>query len=134
MKLYSKYLKQKSCAIFLFHGVINKNPFKLRNYTKKHLSIREFEDVLNDLKTNKGKCISLDNVYLTLKKNLHFEDFSYCITFDDGFYNNFKYAFKILKKRKLYATFYLTSDFIEKNEMSWIDKIEHMIEKTKKKN
>ena len=30
------------------------------------------------------------------------------------------------------ATFYITTSFIDKNEMSWIDKIEHMIEKTKK--
>lgn len=34
---YSKYLQKKSCTIFLFHGVINQNNFKLRNYNKKHL-------------------------------------------------------------------------------------------------
>lgn len=130
MKKYSKFLKKKSLAIFLFHGVINKNPFKIRNYTKKHLLKSEFVEVLDDL-NSKGSCISLDDVFLNFKKNKDFKDYSYSITFDDGFYNNFKIAAPILKKRKLHATFYLTTSFIEKNEMSWIDKIEHMIENEK---
>ena len=126
MKNYSKYLKKKSLTIFLFHGVINKNPFKVRNYTKKHLLKNEFKKVLNDLK-KKGNCISLDEVYSKICNSTEFDDYSYSITFDDGFFNNYKYAIPILKKRKLYATFYITTSFIDKNEMSLIDKIENMI-------
>ena len=37
MKNYSKYLKKKCNVIFLFHLIINKNQFKIKNYTKKHL-------------------------------------------------------------------------------------------------
>ena len=132
MKDYSKYLRKKCNVIFLFHGVIDKNPFKIRNYTKKHLLKKEFIKVLNDLK-KKGNCMSLDQVYDNIKNKRNFKDYSYSITFDDGFYNNYKIAAPILKKRKLYATFYLTTSFIEKNETSWIDKIEHMIEKIKTK-
>lgn len=132
MKDYSKYLKKKSNVIFLFHGVIDKNPFKIRNYTKKHLFKKEFIKVLNNL-IKKGNCISLDQVYDTLKNKKNFKDYSYSITFDDGFYNNYKIAAPILKKKKLYATFYLTSSFIDKNETSWIDKIEFMIEKIRTK-
>lgn len=129
-KKYSKFLKKKSVTIFLFHGVIDKNPFKIRNYTKKHLKKSRFIQILDDLNT-KGSCISLDEIFLTSKKKRDFKDYSYAITFDDGFYNNFKIAAPILKKRKLSATFYITTSFIEKNEMSWIDKIEYMIEKEK---
>tara|TARA_B100001093_G_scaffold124958_1_gene117609 strand:- start:1065 stop:1973 length:909 start_codon:yes stop_codon:yes gene_type:complete len=129
---YSKYLKKKRNVIFLFHGVISSNPFKIRNYTKKHLLTKEFKKVLDDL-SKKGNCMSLDQVYDTIKNKKNFKDFSYSITFDDGFYNNYKIAAPILKKRKLFATFYLTTSFIDKNEMSWIDKIEHMIEKERKK-
>lgn len=128
---YSTYLKKKSVTIFLFHGVINKNPFKIRNYTKKHLLKNDFINVLKDL-NSKGTCITLDEVYETSqKKNIDFKDYSYVITFDDGFYNNYKIAAPILKKKKLSATFYITTSFIDKNEMSWIDKIELMVEKTK---
>ena len=132
MKNYSKYLKKKSNVIFLFHGVIDKNPFKIRNYTKKHLLKKEFIKVLHDL-SKKGNCISLDQVRYNIENKINFKDYSYSITFDDGFYNNYKIAAPILKKKKLYATFYLTTSFIEKNETSWIDKIEHMIEKVKTK-
>lgn len=127
---YSTYLKKKSVTIFLFHGVINKNPFKIRNYTKKHLLKNDFIKVLNDL-NSKGTCITLDEVYETSRKNIDFKDYSYVITFDDGFYNNFKIAAPILKKKKLSATFYITTSFIDKNEISWIDKIELMVEKIK---
>ena len=130
MKDYSKYLKKKSSVIFLFHGVIDKNPFKIRNYTKKHLLKKEFIKVLDDL-SKKGNCISLDQVRYNIVNKKNFKDYSYSITFDDGFYNNYKIAAPILKKKELYATFYLTTSFIEKNETSWIDKIEHMIEKVK---
>ena len=99
MKKYSNYLKKKSVTIFLFHGVIDKNPFKIRNYTKKHLLEEEFEEVLDDL-SSKGTCISLDEVYSLSKKKLDFKDYSYSITFDDGFYNNFKIAAPILKKKE----------------------------------
>ena len=40
---YSKYLQKKSCAIFLFHGVINQNNFKLRNYNK-HLEKKIYKN------------------------------------------------------------------------------------------
>ncbi len=132
MKNYSKYLKKKSNVIFLFHGVIDKNPFKIRNYTKKHLLKKEFIKVLYDL-SKKGHCTSLDQVRYNIENKINFKDYSYSITFDDGFYNNYKIAAPILKKKELYATFYLTTSFIEKNETSWIDKIEHMIEKVKTK-
>ena len=130
---YSKFLKKKKVSIFLFHGVIDKNPFKVRNYSKKHLLVNEFDKILNDLQ-HKGKCLSMDDVYNVIIKKKSFENFSYAITFDDGFYNNFKYAVPILKKKKLSATFYITSNFIDKNLMSWIDKIEHMVERTNSQN
>ena len=132
MKNYSKYLKKKSNVIFLFHGVIDKNPFKIRKSTKKNLSKKEFIKVKNDL-SKRGNCMSLDQVRYNIENKISFKDYSYSITFDDGFYNNYKIAAPILKKKKLYATFYLTTSFIEKNETSWIDKIEHMIEKVKTK-
>tara|TARA_B100001059_G_C17825871_1_gene581320 strand:+ start:2181 stop:3092 length:912 start_codon:yes stop_codon:yes gene_type:complete len=131
MKDYSKYLKKKKHVIYLFHGIIDKNPFRIRNYSKKHLLKEEFINVLDNLNI-KGKCISLEEVWSIIQNKIEFDDYSYSITFDDGFYNNYKIAAPILKKRKLYATFYITTSFIDKNETSWIDKIEHMIEELDK--
>ena len=75
----------------------------------------------------------MDEVYNVIEKKGLFEDYSYSIIFDDGFYNNFKFAIPILKKKKLSATFYITTNFVDKNIMSWTDRIEYMIEKTNAK-
>ena len=120
---YSKYLQKKSCTIFLFHGVINQNNFKLRNYNKKHLEKKKFIKILNQLKKN-GNPISMDEVVNLHDNNKDFKDKSFAITFDDGFYNNYSIAIPILKKMNIPATFYITTDFINKNITSWIDRIE----------
>tara|TARA_Y100000389_G_scaffold3743_1_gene3590 strand:- start:24785 stop:25693 length:909 start_codon:yes stop_codon:yes gene_type:complete len=120
---YSKYLKKKSCSIFLFHGVIKKNNYNLRNYNNKHIEQKKFEQILKDLKKN-GKPISMDTVKNNIINNQDFDNKSFAVTFDDGFYNNYSIAIPILKKMKIPATFYITTDFIEKNMTSWIDRIE----------
>ena len=53
---------------------------------------------------------------------------AYAITFDDGFENNYSLAAPILDDFNLPATFYFSTDFIENNSMSWIDKIEYCVE------
>ena len=131
MKKYSRYLKKKSCTIFLFHGVIKKNESLLRNYNKKHLDKSYFIRILSDLKKN-GKAISMNDVLNNVKKKNDFYDRSFVITFDDGFYNNYSIALPILKKMNIPATFYITTDFIEKNLTSWVDRIEIAVNEKKK--
>ena len=45
--------------------------------------------------------MSLDQVYETIINKKDFIDYSYSLTFDDGFYNNYKIAAPILKKKKI---------------------------------
>ena len=128
---YTQYLKKKSCAIFLFHGVYKTNNFKLVNYTRKHLPKNYFIKIIKNLKKN-GNCISMNEVLYKIKNKILFDDYSYAITFDDGFYNNYSIAFPILKKLDLPATFYITYDFIKYGLASWTDQLEFIIEKSKK--
>ena len=58
---------------------------------------------------------------------------SFAITFDDGFENNFSVAAPILVNFKIPFTIYITTNFVNKNAMSWIDKVDHAVDKTKKK-
>ena len=57
-----------------------------------------------------------------------FPPYAFAVTFDDGFENNYSLAAPILEDLKVPATFYVTTDFIENNTMSWIDRIEYAIE------
>ncbi len=127
----NKSLKKNRQSIFLFHGVINKHNNKIRNYNRKHISVDEFYKFLKKLKKI-GNCISMNELYHSYKNNTKLPSYSYCITFDDGFYNNYKYAAPILSDLKLKSTFYVCSDFILNNRMSWIDRIETVVENLNK--
>ena len=43
-------LKKNNYKIFLFHGVITKNNYVIRNYTNKHLTEKKFYIILRILK------------------------------------------------------------------------------------
>lgn len=53
---------------------------------------------------------------------------AFAITFDDGFKNNLTMAAPVLNDFKVPSTFYVTTDFIDRNQMSWIDRIEWAFE------
>ena len=123
-----KYLKKKSFCIFLFHGVIAKNNYGVRNYTKKHIEKDIYYFFLKEL-IKLGNAISMDD-FIYYKENLKdLPPNAFAITFDDGFENNYKYAAPILDDLKIPATFYVATKFIEKNLMSWIDQIEFIVDK-----
>jgi len=128
-----KYLNipKNNFVIFLFHGVIEKNLFEVRNYNKKHILKKEFLKILRLLK-RKGNVLSLDEIFYCIKNHINLPKNTYAITFDDGFENNYSLAAPILDELNLPSTFYFSTDFIENNTMSWIDKIEYCVELKKK--
>jgi peptidoglycan/xylan/chitin deacetylase (PgdA/CDA1 family) len=128
-----KYLNitKNNFVIFLFHGVIEKNLFEVRNYNKKHILKKEFYKILRLLK-KKGNILSLDEIFYCIKNHINLPKNTYAITFDDGFENNYSLAAPILDELNLPSTFYFSTDFIENNSMSWIDKIEYCVELKKK--
>ncbi len=130
MKL-NKFFNHKNnfYSIFLFHGVVKKNNFGIRNYNKKHILEKEFLSILKELK-KKGNCISIDELIYFKKNKINLKKNTFLITFDDGFENNYSVAAPILDDLKLPTTFYFSTEFIEKNSMSWIDKIEHCLQET----
>ncbi len=52
----------------------------------------------------------------------------YCIiTFDDGWLDNYLYAYPILKKYNISATIFLTCNYINTNKVFWTDKIAYIL-------
>ena len=128
-RLVSKYLprlEKSKVIIYLFHGVINQESKSLRNYTNKHILANDFEALISSLSTY-GNPISMDEVLSSCIDSKPFKDYSYAITFDDGFENNLSVAIPILKRYKTPATFYVTTKFINEGALSWVDKIESYI-------
>lgn len=122
------HLSDDHVAIYLFHGVIEKQRHEVRNYTRKHLELEHFLKLLKALKVN-GSCISMEMLACARTKG-DLPRRPFVITFDDGFENNLTVAVPALKELGMAATFYVTTGFVDKNAMSWIDRIEHCVEYT----
>lgn len=127
---FSNYLSTKKYAIFLFHGVVDKKNIGIKNYTSKHIHFQKFKQILKDLKNN-GQVLSMDDLIKIKQQKISLPEKSFSITFDDGYYNNYSIAAPILNDLNLSATFYVTTNFIENNSMSWIDMIEDSINNQK---
>ena len=126
-----KHLNKNFYKIFLFHGVIKKNKHIVRNYTNKHILEKNFINKIKFFKKNYN-ILSLEEIFFNIKNKIPLPPNTCAITFDDGFENNYSVAIPILEKFEIPTTFYLSTDFINNNSMSWIDKIEYAFEKTKK--
>ncbi|MFK5892531.1 MAG: polysaccharide deacetylase family protein [Pseudomonadota bacterium] len=53
------------------------------------------------------------------------------LTFDDGYQDNYKVAYPLLKKYGLTATFFVATDFIGNSEIPWWDQIAWIIKQSK---
>ncbi len=122
-----KRLKKDTLLILVFHGVVEKSNYQIRNYNRKHLEKDYFFQIISELK-KRGSSLSMDQVIYHHKNQVPYPENAFAITFDDGFENNYSIVAPILVDLKIPATFYLTTDFIDNNTMSWIDRIEHCLE------
>jgi len=129
---YTQRLADNDVIIFLFHGVIDENPYSVRNYNRKHILKHEFITLLKQLK-HLGNPIHMDELVWAQHTKGDLPPKAFIISFDDGFQNNHSIAAPILDDLKIPATFYITSGFVEHNWMSWIDRIDYAIEHTQVK-
>jgi peptidoglycan/xylan/chitin deacetylase (PgdA/CDA1 family) len=116
-----------SVTIYLFHGVIERQVHPVRNYTRKHLPVSDFDAIVGEL-ARCGTPVSMDDVLAHCLSGAPFPKGAFAVTFDDGFENNLSVARPVLEKHRIPATVYVTSGFIERNGMSWIDRLELVIE------
>jgi len=120
-------LENDCLAVFLFHGVVEKSSYQIRNYTRKHLPKDTFAGVIREL-CSWGYPLSMEEAVWHQQNHKPFPSRAFAVTFDDGFENNYTIAAPILAEANVPAVFYVTTDFIENNAMSWIDRIEYCLE------
>lgn len=90
----------------MYHHVLPKSGFIAS-------SIDEFEKQMKFLAENGYKTLTSEE-FLEFKKGKNFNKKAVFITFDDGWRDNYYYAYPILKKFNLKATIFLVTEWIEK--------------------
>jgi peptidoglycan/xylan/chitin deacetylase (PgdA/CDA1 family) len=116
-----RLINRSKDVCLMYHGVVpddypinswllvRENDFKKQlNYLNKYWEIISIDSYLNKkFKTAKPKAL---------------------ITFDDGYNNNYTIVYPLLKAYGIPATIYIVTDFIDKNELFWFDKIIYSIQ------
>lgn len=80
--------------------------------------------------TKKCNLISMDTLMDCWQNNKPLPKRAVIITFDDGYKDNYLYAYPILRKYDVPATIFLTSGCINSGNLLWWDKVTHLIAET----
>jgi len=112
--LLSIFLKSKKVSILMYHSVSdNDNRFFA-------VSEKNFEKQVKFLSDKNFSIISADALLDILKNKKEVKEKTICLTFDDGYKNNYSVVFPILKKYNFPAMIFLVTDLIgEDDYLDW---------------
>ena len=107
--------RRSSCHVFLYHRVANvkDDPHQLS------VSMENFENQIRWLKDNTD-IVPLSKLIQKLRNRLANKP-TVCLTFDDGYADNYHHALPLLHKYKIPATFYITVGKIGDNRPFYWD-------------
>jgi len=117
----------KRIPVLLFHRVDEGT-----NIQKKRRNIEPgvFNKQMSWMSEQGYRTISLEDMHAYYTYGKSIPEKSFCITFDDGYYDNYSQAFHILKKYGFKATIFLATDLIRETSsasdvshefLSWVD-------------
>ena len=106
--------KARGNRILLYHGICRQNPLQFNTLFVK---ADTFEKQLQ-LYKKYFNIISLDDYY---SERFSTERFNICLSFDDGFANNYQYVLPLLEKYEVPACFFITAIRNTGNDILWND-------------
>ena len=118
-----RWMSKSDVIILMYHGFSRSNKESIGS--EKLLDIEEFENHLQLIKEYFTP-VSLDTVFAGNK----LPDNPIVITIDDGYRNNYTYAFPLLKKYGIPVTLFIPTGFIDRKVYLWTDRLEYMVAHT----
>jgi peptidoglycan/xylan/chitin deacetylase (PgdA/CDA1 family) len=108
------YREARGSRIMIYHGLCQEDHTR---FNPIFLKLKTFEQHLQFYKEY-FNIVSLDDLY---RGNLSGNKFNICITFDDGYANNYNYVLPLLRKYQLPATFFITAIREAGHDILWND-------------
>lgn len=116
-------LTKSQVAILLYHRVCPER----ENQFLRALSVKDFEGQMEYLSGN-FDVFSLDELAEQIVLGKPLPEKAVAITFDDGYKDNYSYAYPILKRKSIPATIFLATGHINSGVPFWWDQVQHSIE------
>jgi len=124
--LYRRYYNKPIGVIYMLHRVSPFEPEKLSPNENMKIS-PEFLEKFILLNSEKFEFVSMDEVELILKKQRICKKPFFAFTLDDGYVDNYSYAYPIFLKYNVPFTVYVSTDFPDKNALLWWYQLEDII-------
>jgi peptidoglycan/xylan/chitin deacetylase (PgdA/CDA1 family) len=115
-------------AILAYHRVVTHDDLS-RGYIEPGMYVlHDVFDMQVRWLLERFEILSFSQLLARWKANEWDERKGYCVlTFDDGWLDNYRYAFPILKKYEVPATIFLPTNYIGSNEWFWTEKIAFLL-------
>lgn len=118
-------LTKSQIAILIYHRVSPRRD----SWSLEPLSPQSFERQMRYFSQN-YEILPLDRLVEHIKQGEPLPEKAVVITFDDGYKDNYRYAYPILKKYHVPATIFLTTGHIGTGNLFWWDKVSYIIQHT----
>ena len=125
-RLLRTRLVKSQVAILCYHRVRPQKDVWLLPYL---VTASDFENQIRYL-SKAYEILSLDKLVEYIYEGKSFPKKAVVITFDDGYKDNYTYAYPILKKYHAPATVFLTTGNIDNEDLFWWDKVTYVMKRT----
>ena len=124
-----RYLNRDKVVIVMYHGVVSGK----RDYRHwSQLPVTRFEQQLKHLKRH-YTLLHLSEILNAIRDGDPLPPHAAAVTFDDGFLNNYTTAYPVLKRYQIPATIFLTTSFVDSNDLLWCDLLFVSLRETRRK-
>jgi peptidoglycan/xylan/chitin deacetylase (PgdA/CDA1 family) len=122
-------LAKSHIAILVYHRVCPRTDEWSQESYLHVVDPRSFEEQMRYI-AREFRVLSLQEVAENVQSGKDFREKAAAVTFDDGYKDNYAYAYPILKKYGISATFFLATGYITDCRLFWWDRIAYILRHT----
>jgi len=131
---FAKILTRNRICILNYHRILRPGQrmedvqFDSGTYSGSEVDFNRHLDVIQDY----GRVLTADEFLDVIDGKIRSPKNSVFLTFDDGYEDNYSVAYRLLRERKLTATFFVPTERLMNRTLEWWDLIAYFVKKTPK--